>query len=233
MRDLSIFRRRQAWLPIAVSVISLIVILGITRFLTGSSGFPVAFPNAMVAWGTLTLAFVAFWSILKTREENIITRQENERIRKEERVENSRLIEEERERALNKFVIDKIYNWAKQISEFGFLADVPDTMDKSFAMTKEIINFRIQLLDVQQYARIFGDKVVPFLNKVKENLNEFTESLQNIRQQVIELSSTTPAEDILKAKSNVSIIQNVRDATHLSSMTTLTVLIDLRIELKV
>ncbi len=229
MRNLSVFIRWQVWLII---LILLIVILGITWFLTGSSGFPAAFPDAIVAWGTLTLAFVAFWSILKTREENIITRKENEHIRKEERAENRRLIEEERERALNKFVIDKIYNWAKQINEFMFLADVPDKMDRSFAMAQEILNFKLQLLDMQQYARIFGDKVVPFLNKVRENLNEFTESLWNIRQQAVELSSTTPSEDILKAKSNVSIIRNVRDATHSSLMALLTVLIDLRIELK-
>ncbi len=221
--------RWQVWLAI---LILLIVILGITRILTGSSGFPVAFPNAIVAWGTLTLAFMAFWSILQTGKENKITREENERLYKEERAENRRLIEEERERALNKFVIDKIYIWAKEISDFTFLAIAPETIEQSFTMAEEILKFRLQLVDMRQHARIFGDKLAPFLNKATENLVEFTGSLHKIREQAFELSSTTPPAEILKTKSNVSIIDKVIDDTHSTAQEISTALINLRIELK-
>ncbi len=65
MINSSISKQWQVWLTI---VISLIVILGITRVLTGSSGFPAAFPSALVAWGTLMLAIATIRIVISSRE---------------------------------------------------------------------------------------------------------------------------------------------------------------------
>ena len=93
MIDFSIFKRWQVWLTITVS---LIVILGITWFLTGSSGFPAAFPSALVAWGTLMLAIATIMMVISSRT------QESQR-RKDE------LAKEKRDR--KESILNEIRDW--------------------------------------------------------------------------------------------------------------------------
>ena len=97
-----LFKRWQFWLTI---VISIIVILGITRVIAGAAGFALAFPNALVAWGTLILGIATFMLVITSRE------QENQR----------RTDELDREnRCRKESWLNEVIDWAVKIANVAF-----------------------------------------------------------------------------------------------------------------
>ncbi|GAI92325.1 unnamed protein product, partial [marine sediment metagenome] len=159
-------------------------------------------------------------------------REENERLRKEDREENRRLMEEDREHAFDRNTIDKIHDWTKQLVEFAFSSDIPRKLDDFWGLEEQLFMLRLRSLDVQSQASVFKERLGEGLSKVIISLNEYSGVLSKVREQIRELQGDITPESFLEIESTKSSLNKARNnAWHLASYFSQTI-IELRTDLK-
>jgi len=141
----------------------------------------------VLATATFVLAGITFWALRKSSEANRLLREENERMRAEDKEENRRLIEEEREHRLKKYALDMIYDWVVQVEEYIFFLEYPKTLDEIAAIVDKILVIRVQAIRVRQHTAIFGDRLNPLFSAVVANLRECSLFLQSIHEEISKL----------------------------------------------
>ncbi len=190
-------KRERNALTIALGVYSLFVFL---------NQFP-DYQSTFTTWATLILAGTAAISIVTNieqakrneririaeRKENERLRkedrEENERLRKEDREENRRLIEEERLRAAQKFALDKIYDWAKRLTEFTFEMKAPRDMKELFDFEDGIMTFRLQSIDIELNATLFDEGFRASIKETKALLDAFCGTITDKRRELYQVAT--------------------------------------------
>ena len=143
------------------SIPLLIVILGISYFTSGITQFT----NAVVAWGTLLLAFVAFWAIQRTIKEN-------ERLRKEHR----RLESERRKYESKQRLLDDLIVMSREILRlFPDLA--PETGKEIDRQTKLVGSMAAFLEGLDGVKNIFGSDLESIVNETGTRYLEYSKAL--------------------------------------------------------
>jgi hypothetical protein len=188
---------------------ALLIILLISYFTGG--GWQ-AFPSALVAWGTLMLAYVTFLSIKKSIEQSEQFRTENERLR-----------QEDRERELKRHVIEFIYDWARHVSEFTFTWYPFDNKEQLLSLWESAARLRIDALEAIQYSFLLGAKLQEAVEKAAHDFADFTRTFTTV--------SEDPSTHRIPESSRDLISKSQRTANN-SALDLVTSVTDLKIRLK-
>jgi hypothetical protein len=188
---------------------ALLVILLVSYFAGG--GWQ-AFPSALVAWGTLMLAYVTFLSIKKSVEQSEKLRTENERLR-----------QEDRNRELNRHAIEFMYNWARHVSEFTFLWYPFDNKGQLLNLWENASRLRIDALEARQYSFLFNAKLREAVKKAADDFADFTHA-------ALKASEESPTYSI--PESGKDLIRESQNTANDSAQDLVTLITDLKMNLK-
>jgi len=138
-----------------------LLIIGLISYFAGGGWGTL--PSALVAWGTLVLAYVTFLSVQTSIQQGEKLRVENERLRREDR-----------ERELKRHAIEFIYKWARHVAEFTWAWYPFDNEEQLLNLWMSASILRVDALEVQRYSSLFDAELGEAVNKSVEDFANFS-----------------------------------------------------------
>jgi len=200
----------MAWGNIVWRAAPLLIIIMLISYFTG--GGWAAIPSALVAWGTLMLAYVTFLSVKKSMEQSEKLRTENERLR-----------QEDRNRELKRHAIEFIYNWARHVSEFTLIWYPLENREQLLNLWENALRLRIDAIEARQYSSLFDAKIREAVKKAADDFVDFSHTVLNT-------SEDTSTHRIPENDKN--LIRESQIRANNSTLDLVTYITDLKISLK-